>query len=239
MQDPSSIWGAGKGVGSSLGATSPGIDWRGMLEKLGPGLANLFGEGMGMLNDKWVNPATKAGETIAGIPEAMKPYYDPFINAGKGALPELQSQYGSLLNDPGAFMNKIGSSYQQSPGFNFALQQALQGAGHAAAAGGMAGSPQHEAWNMERATNLANQDYNNWLSKALNMYGRGLSGEESLYTTGFGASTDIAKNIQDALAKQAELQYKGQAEENERQRNQGSIWNTIGNLAMTAIPFFL
>ena len=107
----------------------------------------------------------------------------PYIDQGQAQYGNLNSQYGQLMNDPGGRMNQIGQSYHQSPGFQFALQQALQGAGHAAAAGGMAGSPHHEQQNMGLATNLANQDYNQWLQQALGLYGRGMSGSQSLYDT--------------------------------------------------------
>jgi hypothetical protein len=90
----------------------------------------------------------------------------------------------------------------------------LQGAGHAAAAGGMAGSPQHEFQNMGIATQLANQDYYNYLNQALGLYGKGLSGEQGLYAGGLGASQSMADQIAQALAQQAAYQYQGQAGQN-------------------------
>ena len=36
----------------------------------------------------------------------------------------------------------------------------------------MAGSPQHEQENMQLATNLGNQEYNGWLTKALGLYAK-------------------------------------------------------------------
>lgn len=215
-----------------------GIDWQSLIKDVSPQLGNLFGQGMGMQNENWVNPATQAGQTIGQIPNQMSPYFQPYINAGNNALPQLQSQYGSLLNDPGGVMNKIGGSYQQSPGLSFAIKQALQASKNAAASGGMAGSPQHELQNMGIASNLASNDYNQWLSNALNLYQGGLSGNQNLYNTGFAGSSTMADAIKDALARQAELQYKGQAAENEHTgKEQGSFWGSIGNLAGTALPY--
>lgn len=219
------------------------IDWSGMLGAIGPGLGNLFGQGMGMMqDDNWQNPANAAMPYMEKIPGQMKQQYNPYIQAGKKALPTMNQQYSQLLNDPGAAMNKIGQSYQQSPGLDFAIQKALEAGKHAMAAGGMAGSPMHEYYSMQSATGLANQDFNNWLSNALNMYGRGLSGEENLYGTGANASNNLAQMIAQSMAKQGELAYKGAAEQNEHeanmQKNKGGFFDTLGSIASTALPFF-
>lgn len=213
------------------------MDWSGLANALGPSLANLFGQGFG--KDKWKNPADAASNTINQIPGAANKYFDPYANAGLGALPQLQQQYNNLINDPASALNKIGSGYQKSPGFDFALKQALQASGNAAAAGGLAGSPQHEYQNMEVATGLANQDFNNWLSNALGLYKQGLGGDEDLYKTGYGASSQMSQNVKDALAKQAELQYQGQDAANKHQASNSSIWQTLANAGTAAIPFFL
>ena len=118
-------------------------------------LSNLFGGGK--------NPANSAMPYLNQIPGQTQQYQQPWYQAGQNQLPELESQYGQLMNDPGGRMNQIGESFHESPGFKFALQQALQGGNHAAAAGGMAGSPQHEQQNMQLATDLGNQEYNNWM----------------------------------------------------------------------------
>lgn len=180
-------------------------------------LSNLFSGGK--------NPAEAAMPYLERIPGETKPYLDPFFQAGKGALPSLQEQYGSLLGDPGALMNRIGGSYQQSPGLNFAIQQALQGAGHAAAAGGMAGSPAHQQQSMQLASNLANQDYNNWLQNALGMYGMGLSGQQGLAGMGQQAGTSLADIISQTLAQQGNLAYQGQAQQN---ANQAGLLSGLG-----------
>jgi hypothetical protein len=198
-------------IGQGMGAGS-----------IGAGLWGLFG------NDS--NPANGAQGYLSQIPGAISPYYNPYINAGSGALSNLQGQYGNLLNNPGGMLNQIGSSYHQSPGFQFALQQALQGSGHAAAAGGMAGSPQHEQQNMQLATNIGNQDYYNFLNPAIGLYGQGLQGEQGLATMGFGAATNMSDQIAQALANQAGLSYAGKAAQNQ---SQGSAFSNIfGGLGM-------
>jgi hypothetical protein len=195
----------------------------------GAGAAGL-GAGLGGLFSRGRNPADAASRMIGQIPGQTNQYYDPFFQAGKSQLPGLEQQYGSLMNDPGSKLNEIGSHYQQSPGFQFALQQALGGAGHAAAAGGMAGSPQHEQQNMGVATGLANQDYNNWRGQATGLYQSGLGGSQNLAQMGAGAGQSQADMISQALAQQGNLAYQGQ-----KYKNENNPWgNILGGAGMLA-----
>jgi hypothetical protein len=160
------------------------------------------------------DPSKDASKYLNKVPGTIKPYYDPYIQAGNRQLPGLEEEYGGLMKDPGGRMNQIGQGYQQSPGFEFALKQAMQGAGNAAAAGGMAGSRQHEQQNMEIGTNLANQDYNEWLQKALGMYGMGLKGSQGLYNTGAQSANSLAELLAGNLNSQSENAYAGGANKN-------------------------
>ncbi len=178
------------------------------------------------------NPADAAQPWMDKIPGQLDKYYDPYINRGNRSGDILEGQYGNLLNDPGGMLNKIGGGYQQSPGFKFALDQALQGSGHAAAAGGMAGSPQHEQQNMQLATNFANQDYNNWIRNALGMYGSGLSGEQGMYGIGANAGMKKGEDMASYLANQAKLAYEGQNAENQKG---GGMWGSLLGTAGTVI----
>lgn len=168
---------------------------------------------MGMLGGS-NNPADAGMGYLDQIPGETHKNLDQWANYGYG-----------LTQDPGGRLNQIGQGYHQSPGFQFAMQQALQGGNHAAAAGGMAGSPQHEQQNMQLATNLANQDYNTWMQNALGLHNTG-------FTQGQNASTNINDQIVQALAAKSGLAYKGQAAQNE---SEGNMWgNIIGGAASLA-----
>jgi hypothetical protein len=67
-----------------------------------------------------------------------------------------------LLNTPGA--------YQQSPGYQYALQQALQSVNSNAAARGMLESGAALKQAQTTAAGLANQDYNNWWNRQNQLY---------------------------------------------------------------------
>lgn len=183
-------------------------------------LSNLFGGGK--------NPAYVANQYIGQIPGQTHQYFDPYFNAGTGALPGLQEQYKNLLGDPGGFMNKIGQSYKESPGLQRSIQQAMQAAGHASAAGGMAGSPQHEQENMQLATDLSSKDYNNWMNNALGLYGSGLSGQQGMAGMGMQAGSNMANMIAQALQQQGINAFQGQSGQNQRQSD---FWqNLIGGV---------
>ncbi len=160
------------------------------------------------------DPSKGAMKYLNKIPGMAQNAYNPYIQAGQNQLPGLEDQYSQLMNDPGARMNQIGSGYQESPGYQFAVQQALQGSGNAAAAGGMAGSPQHEQQNMTLANNLANQDYNQYMQNALGLYGEGLQGSQGLYNTGYNASNQLADMLANTYGSQANLSYAGAANKN-------------------------
>jgi hypothetical protein len=197
---------------------------------LGGGLGGLLGGLFGGGGD----PSKEANKYFDKMPAELRKYFDPYIGAGQRALPGLEDQFGKLINNPGGRLNEIGQGYQQSPGFQFALKQALGGAGNAAAAGGMAGSPQHEQQNMGIATGLANQDYNNWMQNALGMYGTGLQGQQGLYNTGANAGMRMGENMASILAQKAKLAYEGQNAQNQRS---GGLFGAIGGGIGSLLPF--
>ena len=158
----------------------------GGLGGLGAGLGQLFGGSGG-------NPFDAASEYYNKIPGAINPYFKPYQEAGQNALSTLTGQYGNLINDPNGLMSRIGAGYQKSPGYDWQLNQGLQAGNNAAAAGGMLGSPQHQQNNQATAQGLANQDYYNYMNKALGLYGTGLSGLQGINQMGFNANAILYK----------------------------------------------
>jgi hypothetical protein len=112
----------------------------------------------------------------------------------------------------------------------------LQGINNAAAAGGMLGTPQNQQQAGELATQLANQDFYNYLSKALGTYNTGLQGQQGLYNTGANASMGLGQNMASILGGQAGLAYKGQQEQNKY--NADTMGNIIG-AGTQMLPFLL
>lgn len=180
------------------------------------------------------NPADSANQYLGNIPNAVGQYYNPYIQQGQNAYGGLNDQYNQMMNNPGGFINGVGSQYQQSPGFKFALQQALQGSNQGSAAGGLAGSPQNQQQNMGIATNMANQDYYNWMNTALGQHQQGLAGQQGMYNTGAQAGMDYGNTIGNALGAQAQYAYAGQAGQNAQN---SQMWNNALGAAGTLAAF--
>jgi hypothetical protein len=179
--------------------------------QVGSGLYGLFGDNK--------NPADEAQGYLGQISGKTNQYNQPYFNAGTNQLGQVNKQYTDLQNDPGGKYNEIGSHYKESPGFKFAMQQALQGAGHGAAAGGMAGSPQHEQQNMQLANDIASQDYNKYMQGATGLYGEGLHGGQTVANQGQQAGQSQQDMIAQQLAAQGDVAYKGAANQNEQRGN--------------------
>jgi hypothetical protein len=99
----------------------------------------------------------------------------------------------------------------------------------------MAGSPQHEQQNMQLATNLANQDYGNWMQNALGLYGSGLSGQQGMAGMGQQAGQSMADMIAQTLAQKGNLAFQGQSQRNQ---NRSDIWGNIFKGAGNAMSAF-
>ena len=177
---------------------------------MGAGIGGLLG------NMFMKNPASGAMNYLNQIPGAISPYYQPYINAGQGALGTLTDQYGQLISNPGQMMNQMGAGFQQSPGYQYNVQQSTNAANQAAAAGGMLGSPQEQQQLAQTTSGLADQDYYNYLDHVTGLYGQGLSGMSGINQMGYNASDQMAQTLASVLADQAGLSYSGQSDRNQQ-----------------------
>lgn len=188
--------------------------------------SNLFGGG----HQK--NPADVANDYLNKIPGQVNPYYQPYIDQGREANKHLTEQYGKLTNNPNDLYSELGKGYQQSPGYQFKLNQALQSGTNAAAAGGMAGSQMHQQQAMQMGNDIANQDYEQYINHILGLYGTGLQGEQGLSQQGYNASTGYGDILGSNLGAQAGYGYAGQAGEN---ANKTGRLNNFLNLGGTVL----
>lgn len=196
------------------------------LAQAGGGMASLFGGG-------GKNPADTANNFVSQIPGQTKPYYQPYMDAGKGAMGDLQNQYKDLLG--GGVQNRLGESFKESPGYQFALQQALSGGNNAAAMGGQLGIPAHEQANMATAQGLASQDYGNYMQNQMGLYGQGLQGEQQLNQQGFEANKGYADTLGTSLSQQGAYGFAGQAGQNKSKSN--AFKDLFGGIAGAGASF--
>lgn len=165
------------------------------------------------------NPADSALPYMQNIPGMVKPIYDPYMNAGQSSLATLMAQYGSLVNDPNKIMNMLGSGYKQSPGYQFQMNQGMNAANNAAAAGGMIGTGAHQNDSAAIASNLANKDYMDYLGSMMGLYSQGLGGLGQINQMGYGASNEYGNTLGNNQMNMANMAYLGQSNLNQSNAN--------------------
>jgi hypothetical protein len=177
------------------------------------------------------NPGDAANQYLNQIQPTITPYYQPYITAGTETLPKLQEQYNTLTTDPSSLYDKFAGGYEASPYYKYQYDQATKAANQAAAAGGMVGSPQEQQQLAETVSSLAGKDFYNYLSQILQMYNRGLTGQEGINQMGYNASNELATNLADALINQSKAAYSGTANEGE------SLGGSLGALGSALATF--
>lgn len=198
--------------------------------QLGTGLAQLFGLGGGK------NPAEAAMPYLNNAAGGNK-NLQLYNQAGQDILGPWSAQINQLMSDPSGKFNQFGEGFHESPGFQFATDEATKRANQSAAAGGYVGSPAAQTELANTITGFANQDYYNFMDRVLNLYGQGLQGAGNMANTGANAAGQMsAQDFQRAIA-QAQLAYSGQANQ-----NQMNPWGDIigGGLSLASkfIPGF-
>lgn len=170
-------------------------------------------------NSFFPNPANGASGYLTQLDPMYHQYYDPYIEYGMNAMPTLEQQYSQLLSNPASVQQMLGSGYQQSPGYQYQYDQAMNASNSAASAGGMLGTPAHQQQAMGTAQGLANQDYWKYYNQNANLYGMGLQGTQGMFDDGYDASQGLANSLGSAYKSQAALQYAGQASQNQATGN--------------------
>jgi hypothetical protein len=164
----------------------------------------------------------KTNKYLDQIPDELKKYLQPYIDAGRGAyghLNDISSEYERSYKDPNSIISSIGAGYKESPGFRWKLNQGENAINNASAAGGMAGTSQHQQQAGELANNLASQDFNEFMERALGVRREGLTGrtgiEQNIFDTGANASGSLASGLASLLQGKAGLNYARGANSNQ------------------------
>jgi len=151
------------------------------------------------------------------LPETISPYYQPWIDYGLEAQSSLMPLYMQMIQDPESIIGLMGADvtgqeFQQSPGYDFQYNQAMNASNNAAAAGGMLGSPAHTYGSQQSAAQIANQDYYKYLGQqmkileqTLGVYKGGVAGLGSTAARGYQSSDAMAGLLAQNLMNQAGL----------------------------------
>jgi hypothetical protein len=183
------------------------------------------------------NPADQAEPYLNKVPGTIKPYYDPYINAGQGALNNIQGEYGALANpntrgnlqgqygemggndmlhnlmqqfqkqqgnygglqnqysqmmqNPNDVISRLGQGYQKSPGYDWRMKQGQSAINNANAAGGMLGTPQHEQQAGQLAGDLANNDFQQYMDRNMNVMNQGIQGNQNFFNQGVQGNQNL------------------------------------------------
>lgn len=227
-----------------IGSSSPSSwqQWAGM-GALGGGMAGLLGN---LFGGGFQNPADSAMPYLDKIPSTLQPYFQPYIQHGEQAYGQmqdinklLQSQYGSMMGDPNKFLANISSGYKQSPGYQFALNQALQGAKNAAASGGSLGTPANQQQMAGISEQMANRDFQQYLQNALGILGTGQQGMgglshqyQDIYGIGANMSGQYGTDLAQALMSQAQMAEAGSEAENKYNQSQMGGWGNLAGIGL-------
>lgn len=168
------IWGANKAAGAQTDAANASIaNQQQMYAKNSNNLSpfiNAGAGGIGNLQD-WLNPAGSGGGVGAG--------------GSDNALSSLLK-----LVTPGANQN---ATLQQTPGYQFSVDQGTRGALNALAARGLGGSPGAIAKGVGGfVAGTASQNYNNIVSQLLNTFTAGAGADQNLVNSGITAGSSLA-----------------------------------------------
>ena len=215
---------AGAGTGGNNGnASKPAGFWGSYNNQLG-GMGAGFG---GWLAGKFgPDPNAAAQPWLQQGPQEEGKYLNPYIQQGQEAGNVLQGQYSKMLGDPGGFENWLGSKYQQSPGYQFQVNQATQAANRAAAAGGQVGGGGEQLGLAQAVSGFANKDYQQYLQNATGAYNQGLSGEQGFENQGYDASNKMAQMYQQYLQEQAGLAYANAQKQDNSLSGIGSLFGS-------------
>lgn len=196
------------------------MDWNDI--GIGAGLGGMFG---GLFGG---NPYKKEMETMGNIPNIFKDAFSPYMAEGKNDLGTLHNQFMSMMNDPGQLLARIGAGYKQSPGYQFQVNQGLAAANRAMAPTGMGGTAANQVQLQQLGQHLADQDYGNYMNRALGMFQGGLGGLGNLENQGFQAAGDYAGGMGNYYRMMADLS-------GQQQQNKNSWLSGLGSLGGAAL----
>lgn len=138
-------------------------------------------------------------------------YLGHYMEAGEKALYSLEDQYLMLLNNPAAIQEMLGSGFEESPGYQYQYDQAMNASNQSAGAGGMLGTPAHAAQSMGTAQGLAAQDYNNYINRNQQLYNTGINTAQGINQMGYNASSTAASGMGNYMGSTMAADYKKQA----------------------------
>ena len=185
------------------------------------GMGSLLQALRGFLGGHGKNPATEGSKELDPIPGMADKNYGPYNAGGQAALDELMKRYGT---DATEVYKHLGEGYTQSPGYKYEMEQAMNAANGASAAGGTLGTPYNQRVAQEGAQGVASKDYQNYINSVTGIYDKQNAGYGDIMHTGASSADSLAKMMADYYG------AKGNYKSNEtgiNNQNNNADWNNL------------
>ncbi len=127
-------------------------------------------------------------------------------------------------------IQSVMKGYTPSSGFNFAKNQALQGAGNTAASMGRRGGTMDVQNEANIANTLMSGDMQNWLKNTMGAQNYAMQGQQGIYDTGYKAASGLGGDLSNIAGTQALNAYQGQQERNKANQD---MWSNIAGMGGT------
>jgi hypothetical protein len=193
----------------------------------GSGLGGLFG---GLFGDSGA-PYDAAMQQYRQWGNKAEGTQQPYLNAGKEAIPNYQSWLNGQ-QDPSKFINNLMGQYQQSPYTSYLQQQAQNAGMNAGSASGLLGSTPMMQQMQQNAANIAQGGMNDWLSNVLGINTQYGQGQQNL----MGAGQNSANALSNMYGQMGSNM--GQASYGQKAGEQQDFWNTLGGVGSLIGSFF-
>lgn len=184
---------------------------------------------------------TRGRGDITSYTQQALGYGAPYREAGERAIGEYQASLG--LGGPGTMgageaQQRAFDRFRASPGYQYAVQEAMRGAERSAAARGMGTSGAEEAELQRRAEGLASQEYGQYQGRLANLAGLGATaagqGAQIAYGTG-GQLGRLGETY--GQLKSQDLGEMGKAAAESTMAGRSILGRTVGALGGAALGF--
>ena len=176
-------------------------------------VSDLFGHGGG-----GSNPAEAGTPYYNQAKEAIGEGYNKYIGQGDEAYKVLSDIFKQYTSNPEEVINKIMGNYKPSEGYQYKLNQGLNTARNAAAAGGYVGNPDDIGHQVDIEGRLMSDDMQQWLNNVLGIKNQGIAGQGEFYNKGYQASTGKASDLSNIYGTEAQNAISGAREQKTQQQ---------------------
>lgn len=162
-----------------------------MLLQMGQEQTRREGEGAGKFINSFNDPGRSYGNAERAYDfnlDRATNEYQPYAQAGQGAINPFQQRLQDM-SDPGQFINKAMSQYQQSPYATYLQKQSQRAGTNYASANGLSGSTPMAQYLQQNAHDISSGDMENYLKHFLGINTDYMAGQNKLMNNGLTAAT--------------------------------------------------